>query len=188
MKRIKKFSQLFNKPVNENSENVNASELNEGLAEDVIKKLGYKNLKEIQKQKNLLMKLESIAKEISKKDKENTKNISEEGDEMDLDLDLDLDTDTEETPEEEPKEEAPKEETPEEEPKEEAPKKEKSGKILSFDEFVSGQVSESVETERFYSLSEIVEKYKDIDEKLEGHAKKMKEDGASDEEIKDMAS
>ena len=51
MKRIKKFSQLFNKPVNENSENVNASELNEGLAEDVIKKLGYKNLKEIQKQK-----------------------------------------------------------------------------------------------------------------------------------------
>jgi len=214
MKRIKKFSQLLN----ESKESVN-----EGIVEDLVGKLGYKNMKEVKKQKDLLSKLESIAKEVNKREKI----LSEEGgEEGDLDLDLDLDLGGDDAAAEEPKKEEPKKEEEPKKSEEEIDKElkdvasdekdseekvskgddKKSKRILSFDEFVSDKVEESIDSnDRFYNLSEIVEKYKDTNEgmlcekcgkvhegaceayeKLEGHAKKMKEDGASDEEIKKM--
>ena len=235
MKKIKKFSQILN----ESKESV----VNEGLAEDLLQKFGYKDVSELKNRKKVMTKLESLLRELQEDEKEeeeseeevnidvnveiedeekksnkededeDEESVSEEGDELDLDLDLGGEEDTTEEPEKEEEPEKSEKELDKEikdigseESEEDTDKKQKGKKILSFDEFVSDKVEESVDTnDRFYNLSEIVEKYKDTNEgmlcekcgkvhegaceayeKLEGHAKKMKEDGASDEEIKKM--
>lgn len=166
MKRIKKFSQL--------SKN---ESLNEGLAEELLQKMGYKNVEELKKQKTVIAKLESLVKELNKDE-----NISEEGESTDDilgDMGLGGDEEKKEEPKE-PKKEEPKmsdeevdkeikdlgddedDEDDDEDDDEENSERDKGKKILSFGEFVSSMSSKPENKEE-----ETEEETEDVEVKTE---------------------
>ena len=143
MKKIKKFSNLLSDECYHN--------IKEGLAEDIIQKLGYKSMDEIKKQKSLISKVESLVRELEKKEN----NISEEEeieDEEEININVDDDSDKEKPEDTKSDKEIDKEI---EDVASDDKKKKSSNKVMSFDDFADSKLNEA----KKYILSKLLEKH-----------------------------
>jgi len=143
MKKLRNFSDL-KQTHNEHESYIDS--LSEGVVEELVKKLGFKDISELKKRKSLLGQIESIVKEIGKRDI----NITEEDtiDEIEKEIQS-LDKDSE-----------LKKET-------KVSDKKHTRKILKFEEFVnenltSGEFVTVLESRTRLTNEEILAKYSDI--------------------------